>query len=154
VTTDGHVLPLDALATRGGDDHGDGPDPDAIIRRASELRLGLTGNFRDEAVGSIYDEAERIHRRAVHQQGGQTLDWDQRLDRIVTSPVFGLPLMTAILAVIFWLTIAGANVPSAMLATAFFWVEDRRSPCSRRSAHRGGSPGSCGTASSAASAGS
>jgi ferrous iron transport protein B len=123
VTTGGHVLPLDALATRGGDDHGDGPDPDAIIRRASELRLGLTGNFRDEAVGSIYDEAERIHRRAVYQQGGQTLDWDQRLDRIVTSPVFGLPLMTAILAVIFWLTIAGANVPSAMLATAFFWVE-------------------------------
>jgi ferrous iron transport protein B len=43
----------------------------------------------------------------------------------VTSPVFGLPIMLIVLAVIFWLTIAGANVPSAMLATAFFWVEGR-----------------------------
>ncbi len=29
------------------------------------------------------------------------------------------------LAVVFWLTIAGANVPSAMLAEALFWVEDQ-----------------------------
>jgi len=39
--------------------------------------------------------------------------------------VFGLPLMLLILAVVFWLTVAGANVPSAMLATGFFWFEDR-----------------------------
>jgi ferrous iron transport protein B len=55
----------------------------------------------------------------------EALDWDQRIDRIVTSPVLGLPLMLGILAVVFWLTIAGANVPSAMLATGFFWFEDR-----------------------------
>jgi hypothetical protein len=30
---------------------------------------------------------------------------------------FGLPLMLLMLAVIFWLTIVGANVPSQMLAT-------------------------------------
>ena len=33
--------------------------------------------------------------------------------------------MLVILAAIFWLTIAGANVPSAMLATGLFWVEDQ-----------------------------
>ena len=42
---------------------------------------------------------------------------DRRLDRWLTSRVFGFPLMLGILAVVFWLTIAGANVPSAMLAT-------------------------------------
>jgi ferrous iron transport protein B len=96
-----------------------------VIRRAEELRRGLTGNFRDEAVSSIYAEAERLHRRVVKTEGRRALDWDQRIDRLVTSPVFGLPLMLVILAVVFWLTIAGANVPSAMLASGFFWFEDQ-----------------------------
>ncbi|MGB5892667.1 MAG: nucleoside recognition domain-containing protein, partial [Ignavibacteriaceae bacterium] len=42
---------------------------------------------------------------------------DRPLDRIVTSPVLGFPMMFLVLAVIFWLTIEGANVPSAMLAS-------------------------------------
>jgi ferrous iron transport protein B len=105
--------------------HTDRPDPEAVIRRAEELRRSLTGNFRDEAVNSIYAEAERLSRRVVKQGGDRRLDWDQRIDRLVTSPIFGLPLMLVILAVVFWLTIAGANVPSAMLATGFFWFEDR-----------------------------
>jgi ferrous iron transport protein B len=100
-------------------------DPEAVIRRAEELRRGLTGNFRDEAVSSIYAEAERISRRVVRRSGEGGSDWDQRIDRFVTSPVFGLPLMLIILAVIFWLTIAGANVPSAMIASGLFWVEDQ-----------------------------
>ena len=98
---------------------------EAVIQRAEELRRGLTGNFRDEAVSSVYAEAERISRRVVRRSGTNPRDWDQRIDRIVTSPVFGLPLMLAILAVVFWLTIAAANVPSAMIATALFWFEDR-----------------------------
>lgn len=100
------------------------PDADAIVRRAEELRRGLTGNFRDEAVSSIYAEAERLSRRVVKREGERRLDWDQRIDWLVTSPIFGLPLMLLILAVVFWLTIAGANVPSAMLANAFFWFEN------------------------------
>jgi ferrous iron transport protein B len=44
-------------------------------------------------------------------------DLDRTLDRILTSRRFGFPVMGAILALVFWITIAGANVPSAMLAT-------------------------------------
>jgi ferrous iron transport protein B len=98
---------------------------DAAIRRAEELRRGLTGNFRDEAVSSVYAEAERIARRVVRRSGSAGRDFDQRIDRIVTSPIFGLPLMLAILSVVFWLTIAAANVPSAMIASGLFWFEDR-----------------------------
>ena len=43
----------------------------------------------------------------------------------MTSPVFGLPIMALLLTAVFWLTIAGANVPSAMLASGFFWFEDQ-----------------------------
>ncbi|MCL6458317.1 MAG: ferrous iron transporter B [Gorillibacterium sp.] len=46
-----------------------------------------------------------------------------KLDKIVTSPIWGFPIMLAMLGVVFWLTIAGANVPSAMLADFFGWTE-------------------------------
>jgi ferrous iron transport protein B len=97
----------------------------AAIQRAAALREHLHAGFRDEAVRSLYAEASRIAGRAARGSSARRLDFDQRIDRIVTSPVFGLPIMALLLAAVFWLTIAGANVPSAMLATAFFWAEDQ-----------------------------
>ncbi|HUF46794.1 MAG TPA: nucleoside recognition domain-containing protein [Vicinamibacterales bacterium] len=94
-----------------------------VIQRAAALRKQLRTNFRDEAVKSIYAEAARIADRAAHASAERRFDFDQRIDRLVTSPVVGLPIMALLLATIFWLTIAGANVPSAMLATGFFWLE-------------------------------
>ncbi|MDH4065670.1 MAG: ferrous iron transporter B [Acidobacteriota bacterium] len=95
-----------------------------IVREATALRRSLESGFREEVVTSLYGEVERITRRAVHDTVGRPLELDQRIDRIVTSRAFGLPIMLAILAVVFWLTIVGANVPSQMLATGFFWFED------------------------------
>src|SRR5687768_8914717 len=99
--------------------------PADIIREATALRRSLEAGFREEVVGSLYSEVERVARRAVRDQGSRPLELDQKIDKLVTSPILGLPLMLLILAVVFWLTIAGANVPSAMLATALFWLEDR-----------------------------
>jgi ferrous iron transport protein B len=96
----------------------------AVLQRAAELRQSLGVNFRDETVRSVYSEAARIAARASHVTGRGHRDFDQRIDRIVTSPIFGLPIMAFLLAAVFWVTIAGANVPSAMLAGAFFWFED------------------------------
>jgi ferrous iron transport protein B len=96
----------------------------AAIQRAAALRETLSSNFRDEAVRSIYSEAARVAGRAVHAPGAGRYDFDQKIDRLVTSPVFGLPIMGLLLAIVFWLTIAGANVPSAMLASLFLWLEE------------------------------
>jgi ferrous iron transport protein B len=97
----------------------------AAIQRAAALREGLSASFRDEAVRSLYSEASRIAGRAARHTGDRRYDVDQRIDRLVTSPIFGLPIMGLMLAAVFWLTIAGANVPSAMLAEGLFWVGDR-----------------------------
>ncbi len=54
-------------------------------------------------------------------------DYDKTIrqaDRILTSRFFGFPLMFLLLLGIFWLTITGANVPSELLATGLFWLED------------------------------
>jgi ferrous iron transport protein B len=99
--------------------------PADVIRRASALRETLHVNFRDEAVRSIYAEAGRVAARATRPGLGGHADLDQRIDRLVTSPILGLPLMALLLTAVFWLTIAGANVPSAMLANGFFWIGDR-----------------------------
>ena len=98
--------------------------PADIVREAAALRRSLEAGFREEVVTSLYGEVERITRRAVRDSGARPLELDQRIDRIVTSRTLGLPLMLGVLAVVFWLTIIGANVPSQMLATAFFWFED------------------------------
>ena len=52
---------------------------------------------------------------------------DRRLDRIVTSRLWGYPLMVLLLAVILWLTVEGANTPSAWLSDGLFWVGERLS---------------------------
>ena len=99
-------------------------NPADIIREAGTLRRSLHTGFREEVVTSLYGEVERVARRAVRDAGSRPLELDQKIDRIVTSRFLGLPLMLFILAVVFWLTIIGANVPSAMLATMLFAVED------------------------------
>ncbi len=98
-----------------------------ILQKAETLRAGLSTGFRDEIVKSLYAEAENIAKRAVKTASDKKYDLDQRVDRLVTSPVFGLPIMLSLLAVIIWLTVSGANVVSEAIAVVLFWVGDQGS---------------------------
>jgi ferrous iron transport protein B len=97
---------------------------EALLQRADALRPQLGKGFRDELVESLYGEAERIAKRAVRTSGQVGGDLDQRIDRLVTSPVLGLPIMLLLLGSVFWVTIVGANIPSQMLARLLFAIED------------------------------
>ncbi len=44
---------------------------------------------------------------------------DRKIDKILTSKKFGIPIMITMLGVIFWLTIVGANYPSEFLNSIF-----------------------------------
>ncbi len=94
-----------------------------LLSRADSLRRDLGEHVRDSMVESLYREASTIAGRAVKTAGNRRWDLDQRIDRIVTSRLFGLPIMLLILSAVFYLTILGANVPSAMLANGLFWIE-------------------------------
>jgi ferrous iron transport protein B len=86
--------------------------------RIVETRWRLPGDFQDRLTGALYAEAERIARASqVTGLRRVRVDLDKHLDRLLTSRWTGFPLMVLLLAVVFWLTIAGANVPSAMLAS-------------------------------------
>lgn len=45
--------------------------------------------------------------------------FDRRVDKILTSRRFGIPLMILMLCGIFWITITGANYPSQLLSSLF-----------------------------------
>lgn len=46
-------------------------------------------------------------------------------DRLLTSKATGIPIMLALLFLIFWITISGANYPSELLFRMFSWIEAR-----------------------------
>lgn len=72
------------------------PDSDssaAVARRAAEI-----------ADACLFSRPEDVHAR------------DRRLDRLLTGPATGIPVMLLLLGAVFWLTIWGANAPSALLS--------------------------------------
>ena len=50
---------------------------------------------------------------------------DRKIDRILTSKVFGIPIMLGILGVIFWITLVGANYPSRLLSSGLFYIGEK-----------------------------
>src|SRR3989338_2100164 len=96
-----------------------------IIEHADHLRRSLQGASQEELAQAIYRDAENIFRRVVRQKGDRYGEWDRLLDRILTSPLTGLPIMVLLLAVILWITIIAANYPSQILAHALFGIENR-----------------------------
>ncbi len=74
--------------------------------------------FEDSIVSSIISKAESIASQCVCKPDGYNKR-DLKLDRLLTSKRFGYPLMFCLLLVIFWITIVGANYPSALLSHVF-----------------------------------
>ncbi len=95
-------------------------NPKDVLAKAEALRSSLSSGFRDEIVKSLYSEAETIAKRAVKTAKEQKYDLDQKIDRLVTSPITGLPIMLGMLGLVIWLTVTGANVPSQMIANVLF----------------------------------
>jgi len=98
--------------------------PNDVIAKAESLRNNLSTGFRDEIVKSLYSEAEAIAKRAVKTAKEKKYDFDQKVDRLVTSPYAGLPIMLILLTLIIWLTVSGANVLSNAIANLLFGIGD------------------------------
>ncbi len=79
----------------------------------------------DQIVTALVEAAKELCRGVVCTAPARRPSIDRRLDRILTGRVSAYPVMLALLAGIFWLTIVGANYPSALLSSGLFWVQDR-----------------------------
>jgi len=86
---------------------------------------GLTGPAFQEAVAAAQiRRGAELARETVKGLGGGP-KWGRKLDRLLTGRFTSVPAMLALLALVFWITIAGAQVPSDLLSEALFWVQDR-----------------------------
>jgi ferrous iron transport protein B len=92
--------------------------PEDILKTAQALRWEFGGDVHEKMMAAIYAEAARIARQATTLPGEkQRFDLDRAIDRAVTSRTWGFPLMLLLFALVFWITIAAANVPSSWLST-------------------------------------
>ncbi|MCL6479075.1 MAG: ferrous iron transporter B [Peptococcaceae bacterium] len=96
-----------------------------LLQEADRLNPGDSLKLNDSVVGAIYGRAEEIAGNVVTRRGKPETDWDKKLDDIFTSRVFGFPSMLLLLAVVFWITVAGANFPSELLAAVLFWGQEQ-----------------------------
>lgn len=87
-----------------------------LLDRSQTLREEIGRDFHDHLMESIYTDAGQIADRAVERSGAKSrFDFDRTLDRLLTSRIWGFPIMLLMLMGVFWLTIAGANIPSQFL---------------------------------------
>lgn len=90
---------------------------DSIVAAARSMRWEVGADFQDATTEDIYTEAARIAERATTTAGKKPgFDLDRFIDDLVTSRWLGFPMMIALLTVVFWITIAGANFPSRVIA--------------------------------------
>jgi ferrous iron transport protein B len=81
-------------------------------------------NLRDNIVRDLYKKSQQLCEASVTYTKMKHDKRTEKLDAVFTSPIFGFPIMIVMLGIVFYLTIAGANVPSSMLASFFGWLED------------------------------
>ena len=105
---------------------------DASVIRALEniygalSKEGITREMiADKAVSCIILAAEDVCNDVVYVNKNNTTFRDRRIDKILTGKWTGLPVMIGLLALVFYLTIIGANYPSKVLADGLFWLQKR-----------------------------
>ena len=81
--------------------------------------------LHDQIVSAIIKLANDISQQVVRVENNKYHEVDRRIDNILTSKKFGIPTMILLLAVIFWITLRGANIPSGIIMNFLFGIQDK-----------------------------
>lgn len=84
-----------------------------------------SNNFKDKIVSDIMKKAEEVSKEVCTFENKDYGSRDRKIDKILTSRKFGIPIMILFLGIIFWITIVGANYPSQALFSMFNWIQDK-----------------------------
>ena len=100
-----------------------------LLKTISELATGIikaspllspSSNVED-----IIKKAEEVTQKVCKYKNKNYNSRDRKIDKILTSKKFGIPLMLLFLGIIFWITIVGANYPSQILSKLFSFLQDK-----------------------------
>ena len=90
-----------------------------IKEKLLSIKQQLNLNIKDEITNTIIKKAEEISKEVITFESKDYNLKNQKIDRIITSKLFGIPIMLGMLFMILWLTIKGANYPSNLLFSIF-----------------------------------
>lgn len=80
---------------------------------------------QDDIASIIMKHCEDISNQVCTFVRSDYRSFDRNIDKILTSKVFGIPIMILFLGLIFWITIVGANYPSNLLSEFFWWIQGK-----------------------------
>lgn len=88
-----------------------------ILELADDGRNSIDNGIYDDLTEAIYSRIGDLIKSTVQKGGNQqSFRIDRAIDNIVTSKIWGFPLMLLLLGIVLWLTITGANYPSQLLS--------------------------------------
>ena len=79
----------------------------------------------EKKIFQIMKRAEEIVKEVCTFENDDYGKRDRKIDEILTSKKFGIPIMILFLILIFWITIVGANYPSELLFKFFKWIQGK-----------------------------
>ena len=82
-------------------------------------------SFKDIIVSTIMFHSEKISLDVIRCKRQNYSVRTNKIDKILTSKLTGIPIMLLFFALIFWITITGANYPSALLTKFFNYIETK-----------------------------
>ena len=104
---------------------------DKITTILSQIKINLdegkikSENFKDTIISSIVSKAENVGNKVCNNTRIVKNSRDLKIDKILTSKKFGIPIMILFLGLIFWITIVGANYPSEFLFNMFSYLQEK-----------------------------
>lgn len=118
----------DSINTHIGFNIYDNPELINSIKLAKEnlLKNGIDEKkLKDEIVSTLILKSEYISKMVLSFKNSKYNNKDRKIDSIITSKKFGIPLMILLLGIIFWITITGANYPSELLSKLLFSIQNK-----------------------------
>ena len=81
--------------------------------------------FKEKLVTTMVKNAEEIAKKVCKFENKAYAKRDRKIDKILTSKKYGIPIMILFLLIIFWITIVGANYPSQFLFSVFGNIQEK-----------------------------
>ena len=81
--------------------------------------------LKERIVATIVKDAEEIGKKVCKFEKEDYANRDRKIDKILTSKKYGIPIMIVFLLLIFWITIVGANYPSQFLFSVFGSIQEK-----------------------------
>lgn len=77
-------------------------------------------DYQNEIISSTVNESFKIYKSVTEKQKEKSI----KIDKVLSSKIYGIPIMILFICIILWITIIGANYPSKLLSKLLFSINN------------------------------